>query len=72
VETGRVSVHRVESLPMVGVSVLRREDGSRVLAMGVYDGTGMAALVRNGAPEAVSWGESLDDDSLERGDEMPL
>ncbi|WP_227131323.1 helix-turn-helix transcriptional regulator [Halorubellus salinus] len=71
-ETGRVAVHRIDSLPMVGVSVLRREDGSRVLAMGVYDGTGMAALVQNDAPDAVSWGDALVADYLERADEMPL
>jgi len=72
VDTGRVDVYRVERLPMAGVSVLTREDGSRVVAMGAYDGTGLSALVVNETPDAVAWADALVDDRVERADEMPV
>jgi len=72
VDTGRVDVYRVERLPMAGVSVLTREDGSRVVAMGAYDGTGLTALVANETPDALAWADALLDDRFEQAEEMPV
>lgn len=72
VDTGRVDVYRVERLPMAGVSVLTREDGSRVVAMGAYDGTGLSALVVNESSDALAWADGLVDDRVERAEEMPV
>lgn len=72
VDTGRVEVFRVGSLPMVGVSVLTREDGGRVAAMGVYDGTALKALVKNETPSGVAWAEDVVDEYFERAEEMPV
>ena len=72
VATGNVDVHRIERLPPTGVVLLTQEDGSTVVAMGVHDGSGLGAVVRNDAPAAVAWAESLVDDYLERADPIPL
>jgi predicted transcriptional regulator len=72
VDTGRVDVSRVDRLPMAGVSVLTRDDGTRVVAMGVYDGTGLVALVVNETPDALAWADALLDEHFERADEMPV
>jgi predicted transcriptional regulator len=71
VDTGRVDVFRVPALPMAGVSVLTREDGSRVVAVGAYDDTALSALVVNERPDALAWANALLDDRFERADEMP-
>jgi predicted transcriptional regulator len=71
-ETGRVDVYRIPSLPAAGVVVLTRDDGSRVAAMGVHDGSALSAVVRNDAPAAVAWASSLVDDQFDRAERMPL
>lgn len=71
-ETGRVDVHRIEPLPPTGLIVLTREDGSQVVAMGVHDGKGLTAVVKNDAPAAVEWAQELVDEHLERADPIPL
>jgi predicted transcriptional regulator len=70
--TGRIDVYRVEQLPMAGVSVLTREDGSRVVAMGAYDGTALSALVVNETAKALAWADALVDDRFDRAQEMPV
>jgi predicted transcriptional regulator len=71
-ETGRVTVHRLAALPPAGVVVLTREDGDREVAMGVHDGSALAALVCNDTPAALEWASSLIDERIERAQHVPL
>jgi len=70
--TGRVAVHRVESLPTTGVIVLERADAGPMVAMGVHDHTNLAAVVTNDSPDAVEWARELVDGQFERGEAIPL
>ncbi|NHN40771.1 ArsR family transcriptional regulator [Halorubellus sp. JP-L1] len=70
--TGRVTVHRVETLPTAGVVVLERGDAGPVVAMGVHDGSSLSAVVTNDAPDAVAWARDFVDEQFERADPIPL
>jgi predicted transcriptional regulator len=71
-ETGRVTVHRIDSLPRTGVVVMEREDARPVVAMGVHDGASIDAVVTNDTPGAVAWARDLVDDRLDAAERIPL
>lgn len=64
--TGRVDVHRIDSLPAFGLLIAERADGSRVATMGVYERDALSALVTNDSPASLAWASDVVDAHVER------
>ncbi len=70
VSTGRVELRESTETPPFALKIHERDD-ERVVALAVYGHDGLRALIRNDAPEAVRWAESLFEDIWADADPLP-